>query len=101
MTERIITRRRFLGGAAALGAAGVLTAIDPRWVMAEDAPRPFGMAMHIHASFSEGTGSATGGASMLQQLTQASSTRSTSFGGRSTTGACPDTGSGRSCTSTH
>jgi hypothetical protein len=73
LTERIITRRTFLGGAAALGAAGVLTAIDPRWVMAEDLPRPFGMAMHIHASFSEGTGSATnGGASMLQQLTQAS-----------------------------
>ncbi|MGZ6544825.1 MAG: twin-arginine translocation signal domain-containing protein [Actinomycetota bacterium] len=74
MAEHIISRRTFLGGAAALGAAGVLTALDPRWVMADEAAlRPFGMAMHIHASFSEGTGSAAnGGASMLQQLTQAS-----------------------------
>ena len=71
MPERIITRRTFLGGAAALGAAGVLTTIDPRWAFADDAPRPFGMAMHIHSSFSEGTGTASGGASMLQQLTQA------------------------------
>ncbi len=71
VSERIITRRTFLGGAAALGAAGVLTAIDPRWAFADDAPRPFGMAMHIHSSFSEGTGTASGGASMLQQLTQA------------------------------
>jgi hypothetical protein len=50
-------------GIAGLGSAGVLTSIDQR--RAEAALQPVSMAMHVHSSFSEGTGS------MLWQLAQA------------------------------
>jgi hypothetical protein len=57
-----LDRRTFLKGAGA-GAAALLIGFDTRRSAAT--PQPFGMAMHIHSSFSEGAGT------MLAQLTQA------------------------------
>ena len=60
MTDRI-SRRSFLRGVAGVGAAGALGAVGwdalERAAWALDVPRPISMAMHVHSSFSEGTGS--------------------------------------------
>jgi hypothetical protein len=61
-----LTRRTFLRGAAGLGAATVLVSLEPQ--RASAVSRPHSMAMHIHASFSEGSGT------MLAHLQQAAAT---------------------------
>ncbi len=63
-----ITRRRFLTATGSLVGAGVVSPLlgrIPAWADATADLRPISMAMHIHASFSEGIGS------MEAQLTQA------------------------------
>ena len=67
-----ISRRSFLRGTLALGAVGPLgravrapTALSPALIGGAAVLRPWSMAMHIHACFSEGT------ASMEAQLDQA------------------------------
>lgn len=64
-----ISRRSFLQRAAGIGAVGALGMADlgmlQRAAWAQEVPRPVGMAMHVHSSFSEGN------ASMLAQAYQA------------------------------
>jgi hypothetical protein len=56
-----ISRRSFLRGVAGVGAAGALGSLGwdtlARAAWADDAVHPISMAMHVHSSFSEGTGS--------------------------------------------
>ncbi len=59
-----ISRRTFLRGVAGVGALGVLSTVD-RGLADEGPQSPVSMAMHVHSSFSEGTGS------MRWQLDQA------------------------------
>ena len=61
-----LSRRAFLRGVAGAGAATVLVGLETE--PARGALRPFSMATHIHASFSEGDGT------MLAQLQQAKAT---------------------------
>ncbi|MEO8477089.1 MAG: twin-arginine translocation signal domain-containing protein [Actinomycetota bacterium] len=64
-----ISRRSFLRGVAGVGAAGAIGALgwealtQVSW--AQEVPHPVCMAMHVHSSFSEGTGS------MAAQLVEA------------------------------
>lgn len=52
-----ITRRSFLRGSAGLGALGIMSAVDWHEALADAGSGPISMAMHVHASFSEGVGS--------------------------------------------
>lgn len=56
-----ISRRSFLRGVVGAGAAGAFGAIGwealQRAAWSQEVPRPISMAMHVHSSFSEGTGS--------------------------------------------
>jgi hypothetical protein len=56
-----ISRRSFLRGAAGVGAAGAIGSMGwetlTRASWAQEVPQPLSMAMHVHSSFSEGTGS--------------------------------------------
>lgn len=61
-----LTRRAFLRGAAGVGAATALVSLESQ--RAGAVSRPHSMAMHIHASFSEGSGT------MLAHLRQAAAT---------------------------
>jgi hypothetical protein len=63
-----ISRRAFLKLAGAGAAATSFASFDPLAWMADASPRPIPMAMHVHSSFSEGTGS------MFWQLDQAKRT---------------------------
>jgi hypothetical protein len=64
-----ISRRSFLRGVAGVGAASAFGALGwealTRAAWAQEVPLPVSMAMHVHSSFSEGTGS------MAAQLAEA------------------------------